>query len=328
MSSHHHHTTANKQVKDVTLTVGDDPTNTAHIQEGFIREIQRRFREFRGLIRQSVGYKNDALNLSSNADELEDTPPGKSLGAAAFIQWVKETFREVVLGSESISAVQAGEHWTASYLNAAAKQGWNQATGILFQKGVSVDNVPDDEILDIPVIKTALRGGTGRYYKAFADLKDISDETATEIGNIIEDGFQNGWNPKKMADEMTETVRNIEHTRAVTLARTETVNAHSQASIANYKRQGVNVVGHVSRFVTPDDALCPFCRRLRDVGFTISEFQSVVVEWRGQTYRVGIPSHPNGRCAPDPIVGGTPDDLESLEQRLQTALGDHTIINR
>lgn len=328
MYSKYNKTTANKDVGGVTLTVGNDPTNTAHIREGFIREIQRRFKRLRGLIRRSVGYQNDALNLSSNADELDNTPPGKELGKAEFVRWLKQTLGEVILETTGIAAIQQGEHWTASYLNAATKQGWNQATGILFQKGVSTENIADENIINLPVIKTALRGSTGRYYKTFSELKDITDDVATELEQTLEEGFQEGWNPRKMADKMTDRVRSLENTRAVTMARTETIYSHSQASIANYKQQGVGVVNHVSRFVTPDEKLCPFCRSIRDTAFTIPEFQSVVVEWRGQTYRVGTPSHPSGRCAPSPVIGMDSNQLDSLESRLDNALGDYTILSR
>jgi hypothetical protein len=324
--------TANKQVKDVTLTVGDDPTNTAHIREGFIRELQRRFSRLRGLVRKTVGYENDAFDLSANdetdGETQEDFPTGKTLGAAAFMTWLKKTINSVIFNPLPIPKVKAGEHWTARFLDQAAIKGFNQGTGILMQKGVSIENTPNDQILSIPRVRMALQGTDGNYQRAYFNLAEITEDLESDVRDILVEGFNNGWNPRRMADELTREIRAIERERAVTLARTETIRAHTDAALANYERNGVDVVGHVSRFVTPDNALCSFCRRLRDTPFTMSEFRNVVVEWRNKPYRVGIPSHPNGRCAPDPVVDMGNSSLDSLEERLSRALGKHTILTQ
>jgi len=57
MSQAHNKTTANEQVGPVTLTRGSDPSNTHTLQKEFLKEILRRLRRVRGLIRKT-GHGN------------------------------------------------------------------------------------------------------------------------------------------------------------------------------------------------------------------------------------------------------------------------------
>lgn len=108
----------------------------------------------------------------------------------------------------------------------------------------------------------------------------------------------------------------MQHTRAETLARTEVINAHSDAAIQEYEQAGAEVVNHTSRLTAQDEDVCAFCRALGGVPFTLQEFQTVTVQWGSQVMRVGIVSHPNDRCAPVPEVGLSADGLAPLEERI------------
>lgn len=286
--------TANRQGK---------ATSTA-VEEQFLREMRRRWRRVRGLIRKTVGYDNDALDLRANAEEREafDFPTDRGK-VEQFARWLREALRDEVLEPTPRGDVREGRHWMAAYISSAVVRGVNQSTGLLYQQGVNVENIPDEDIVNRPIFERTLRDLHQRTYE---NLESVTEETAPQVRDTLTTGLAEGWNPRKMARELTSEVSDIQATRAETLARTETINAHSEATLRNYERAGVDVVSHGEWQMTLDDDTCAFCRRLSGAELTLEEMSTGAVEFRGQVYRLSPPSHPNGRCAILPSVGGEP----------------------
>ncbi|WP_436933686.1 phage minor head protein [Halovenus marina] len=274
------------------------------VEEQFLREMHRRWKRVRGLVRRTVGYENDAFGLSANAEERESFDfPTDSGKIEQFTSWLTQALRDEVLDPLDRGEVADGQHWTAAYIRAAVVRGVNQSTGLLFQQGVSLENIPDDQIPTRPIFEQTLRD---LYTRTYENLETVTEEAAPQVRDTVTRGFAQGWNPRKMAREITAEVRDIQHMRAETLARTETINAHTESTLRNYERAGVDVVSHGEWQATQDDDTCAFCRRLSGAELTIDEMRSGTVEWRGQIYRLAPPSHPNGRCVILPSVGGEP----------------------
>lgn len=316
MSHAHNKPTANKQIGGVDVTKGADPNNVYQLEVEFVRDIQRRFREVRGVVRQTIGYENDAFNLSQNAEPVDvfdfPTDAGKRRAfRQQLAQWVEEAILEVV----SPLRVQQGDHWTAEYIENAYVRGIKTAQGRLMQEGVSLTADSRDEILEQAVNVRALEQ---LYTRTYENLENITETMADSVREELTRGFAEGWNPKKMADSITNEIRDIERTRAVTVARTETINAATDAQINEYQKMGVEGVQHVGRMTAKDESVCPFCRAIDDVTFTMAEFTTGAVTWGAQTMRLGIPSHPNGRCTVMPTVDV--GELEPLEERLPNTI--------
>jgi hypothetical protein len=321
MSTTPNKTTANKQIGGVTFTIGDDPRGTSQIVEEAIRELQRRFREFRGVLRTTVGYENDALRLTINqeAEEKEEfgaTEAGSFLLLGEFIRWVKEQLNAVLGLLLSPVEVQQGVHWLSGFLDNAVIQGVNQSTGLLFQSGIDIENIPNEDILDRTEFRNVLFGQSGRYYKSFNDFTNLRGDIVQTIRRETQRGIDQNWTPRKLADTLTKEVRTLERQRASTIVRTQMAAAHTDAALQNYERAGVGTVGHVGRVTAGDTSVCAFCRRIRDEAFTIPEFTNTVVQWRGKVYRVGIPSHPNGRCIVVPRPDVDVNELAPLSERV------------
>jgi SPP1 gp7 family putative phage head morphogenesis protein len=292
-------------------------TSTA-VEEQFLEEMRRRWRRVRGLVRRTVGYANDAFGLRANAEEREafDFPTNRGQ-AEAFIRWLRGALRDEVLGPLSLDAVREGRHWTAVYIRAAVVRGVNQSTGLLFQQGASLENIPDEDIPTRPIFARTLED---LYTRTYENLRGITETDADDIRETLTRGLGEGWNPRVVADALTREVRDLQRTRAETLARTETINAHSEATLRNYERAGVDVVGHGEWEATPDTRTCPFCRRLSGADLTIAEMRSGAVQWRGQVYRLQPPAHPNGRCVILPAVGAEPPTSPLAERVPGTVL--------
>jgi len=324
-------TTANEKVGPVTLTRGSDPSNTHSLQKEFLKEILRRLRRVRGLIRKTVGYENDALQLSSNQDDGEPvevfdfpTDQGK---VQAFMRTLREWLRENVIEVTNPIAVQNGEHFSAEFLRNAYVTGVQTAQGRLMSEGVSLTSSTPEEILERPI---SVRQLQQIYTRAFENLQDITEEMADTISKELTTAIRDGENPRKVADRLTDELRTLQNTRATTLARTEIINSHATAAVTEYEENGAEVVQHTARITAKDARVCPWCRALDDVPFTLDEFQSVTARWGSQIMRVGVVAHPNGRCSPVPKIGVDPDNLPPLEERIPDTIRgrDVTIISR
>lgn len=317
----------------------EDPTKTLDTRRQFIKAIERRFRRVRGIVRETVGYENDALHLTQDASStppprrgvpgqqsepgpVESFPVAQSALVAAFSAWFADLARRVILEPTSVTdrtpgpqalPVAAWDHWTVPFIDQAVAQGASQARGLLLQEGLNTTPLPDGGVREGERFHPQLRT---RYWSAFDELDGITTDMAEEIDRTLREGLDEGVNPDEMARRLTSEIRAIEHSRARTLARTETIFAHSHSAVERYRAAGVEGVAHVGRIVTPDDHLCAFCRRLSDEVFTLDEFMGTRALFRGQRYFVGTPGHPNCRCAPIPKPGVDADGLAPLEDRV------------
>jgi hypothetical protein len=320
--------TANEQVGQtgVRLTKGRNPSNTHGLQKALLRDLQRRLRQVRGAIRRTVGYENDALRLSANADpeasEGYDFPTLDGR-AQAFLRDLRSWLRGVLLGDNNRRVdVRNGDHWIAEYIREAYQVGISNGEGRLLQVGVSLTPSEPADALRRPITQQQL---SELYARAFEQLEDVTDAAARQLRQSLTGGLAEGANPRDIARRLNDDLQQIERSRLATIARTEIINSHADAAVAQYERHGADVVSHTSRLTAKDDDVCAFCRALDGVPFTLSEFQTVTVQWGTQPRRIGIPAHPNGRCSPMPEVGLSGDELPPLAERIPNEAGGRPI---
>lgn len=291
------------------------PSHTREIQRQFVTATRRRMRTVRGLVRRTVGYENDALGLTeggpttvfANAEPRErfDFPTQHGV-TEAFIRWLQEALREEALEPATLREVREGQHWSAPFVRAAVLAGVNQSTGILLQRGVSTENPPDSELLDRPIFARTLRD---LYQRTYGQLETVTEEAAPQVRETLTEGFARGWNPRRMTSEINGELEEIQRSRLETVARSETVNAHSTATLRNYRRAGVDVVSHGEWRDAGDSNVCAFCRALSGAELALDEMEDATVSWReesdhsAQTFRLLPPAHPNCRCTILPVIG-------------------------
>jgi SPP1 gp7 family putative phage head morphogenesis protein len=297
------------------VSLRNDPTRTVEIRRNYLQDIRGRFRRVSGAIRRTVGYENDAFSLAENeidAPEAYDFPTDKEK-TDAFIEDLKGWIDSEILEPANFSELRNGEHWTSEYITNAYVVGRNVAVGRLNQEGISAEAW---EIQELTQTRTSLKTLRDLWTRTFENLKDITDDMAESIRRELTEGFSQGENPSKIARRLTDEVKDIQRTRAETLARTEVVNSATDATLDEYEKAGVDTVSHGEWQTAMDSDVCSFCRRLNDERFKISEFrQNHTVVFRGSTYRLNFPAHPNGRCVPSPVVGFS-GELDPLEDRV------------
>lgn len=316
MSCQAHNPTAN-------ATLSGDPTNTLGIRQSFIDEAARRMRRVRGLVRTTVGYETDALQLKQDApdsltinaepkERFEFTTDAQRVNA--FARWLRGAIVDEVLAPVPITEVENGAHWTGTFVRDAYVTGYQQATGRLMQRGVSTEARDTDSILNLPVPATQLQQ---LYTRTFENLRTISREAAEPVRETLTRGLAEGWNPEKMATALNQELQSVNRSRLRTLARTEVINSHSEATLDRYESAGVDVVSHSEWATADDDRVCPICRPLEGREFTVDEMRDGSFELPGVSFEIQLrpPAHPNCRCTIMPVIGAEPPSTP-LEDRL------------
>lgn len=290
-----------------------DPTNTLTLRSQFERDLSGRLRTVRGIVSKTVGYENDALHLRQDAqladprENFPRLPPGQL--TKEFTKWFNEVLRDEVLEPMEVAHIRRGEHWTAAYLRQAYGRGWMDATSQLRDVGVDVDTQDVSAVFGLPAAERQLER---LYLRAYENLDGVTDSMAQTIREELTRGLDAGENPRVMARRLNGELDKLTNTRARTLARTEIINSHSDATLDRFERAGVSTVSHGEWSTAGDNRVCAICQSLEGKEFKIREFREGtfnfgadgedVADHLAGTYRLKPPSHPNGRCSILPVV--------------------------
>lgn len=279
-----------------------DPTNTTRIRRAFEQEINRRFSQLKKLIRQSL-VEADALALKTNevsalgkrafefrrsGDKVQD-----------FMDWLKraedDTIFSIIPGTPNRAAKDSA--WANIYLKSAYQQGLQQSASHMRAGGIKVSPEWADSAFFRPI--HADRLGLA-YTRTFTDLVGVTDVMDVAISRILSQGLGEGRNPVDMARDIVDKVDGIGRARARTIARTEVISAHAEASLNAYTEAGLSGVKVRAEWSTAgDDRVCDECADMEGKEFDIEDAHGM------------IPLHPNCRCAFIPVVG----DPEGKELR-------------
>lgn len=283
-----------------TNAARQDPTHTVTLRKRWEQEFGRRFRKLRGRIRKVI-VDDDGFGLRTNQRQFAFERSEDKV--AAFLDWLRRAQREEVIGvSEGVPINRAGRQaWTHIYVEAAYRSGVQQSANTLKSAGASVSDRWVDAAFNRPI--HADRLGLA-YTRVFSELEGITDAMDRQISRVLAAGIGRGAAPGDIARAINDRVSKIGMARAKTLARTEVISAHAEASLNSYEEAGVEGVDVLAELATAGDGkVCEECEALErqveaDGGWPLDRARGVV------------PVHPNCRCAWIPrVVNGTGIEL-------------------
>jgi SPP1 gp7 family putative phage head morphogenesis protein len=292
--------------------LAQDPTQTQTLRRELVGKMNKRFRRVRGLIRETV-VENDALHIGADARLADPRDAFRRLPderlADEFQAWLRDVLRAEVLEPLPLPRVRRGEHWLSKYIKLAYQSGARLAGRRLNAEGVSVEDQDVAAFIQLPVSQQQLKRV---YSRAYSNLKNITDDAATEIREELTEGLAAGDNPREMASRLNERVETLTNTRATVLARTEILESHNEAAISRYERAGVDSVSVSGEVLTAQDSrVCPLCEHIAGETFSMDEMRSETFTYEAGEdepsslsgeYRIQPPIHPQCRCSVIPIV--------------------------
>lgn len=266
-----------------------DPSRTTLIRSRYAAACTRRLKTVSSQIVTSI-VERDCFGLSGgflSAIRANDVTGYKQFAFTsdarkhdAFMDWLRQQIELEVLESVDRQGNSVEPTWQDVYVRAAYERGVTQAASSF---PAAVRPVTSGFFFQ-PVHASALEVLFTRNFEA---LKGVTDAMASTISRELTLGFAQGLPSIQLAKNLRDKVSGIGLVRARTLARTEVIHAHAQATLNVYEQMGVEEVGVEPEveFTTAGDAhVCPRCQALSGKVYTIKEARGV------------IPVHPNCRC--------------------------------
>ena len=157
------------------------------------------------------------------------------------------------------------------------------------------------------------------YQRNFEALRGITQEVDRQISRELAQGLAEGEHQNEIARRLTDRIDKIGKTRATTLARTEVMYAHNEATLTQYERlHGSDVELEIQAEVSTagDHAVCDICSPWDERTLTIQDAR-----------RDGPPFHPRCRCIVLPASERTEsvDELPEYIDPPQGEMPDETI---
>lgn len=272
-----------------------DPTRTLSLRRSFMQAMNGCFLRLNAALKDFLVTK-DALGLEDKPTSLVlhiakreyefKTDPQK---LTAFNDWFKEQVDALVLSPDP--GTPPGQPWTTQYVESAYRRGQLNAF-IAGRDFAKTDQTPESFLRSSfgqpeTMSKVSLLGT-----RTYEHLKGITATMSSDMSRILAQGLADGKGPEAIAKEMTGRIDSLSNTRAMTIARTEIINAHSEGQLDAFERLGVKELGVKAEWSTAgDERVCDLCAPLEGQVFSMEEARGM------------IPLHPNCRCAWIPFLG-------------------------
>lgn len=127
--------------------------------------------------------------------------------------------------------------------------------------------------------------------RVYTELKGVTDVMSQRMTRALTDGLVQGKSPREVARDINKQVDGIGRTRALAIARTETIRAHAEGQLDAMEELGVQEVNVAVEWSTAEDELvCPECEEMEGVVLSIDDAHNM------------IPRHPNCFVSPHVLI--------------------------
>ncbi len=261
--------------------------------------------------------------ITVNADNRVRLPMGELPGPRAFqfgtsaekadqlMEWFNRQAQRGILQRGTREQLGTGLRpaWTNLYIEDTYKRGVQRARYEMGRAGYAVPSIEASGGIGVAM---AVPGHVDRvgiaYSRTFQELRGITATMDTQISRVLAQGLADGDGPRLLARKLVKTITgpvgNLDLTdtlgrfmpakrRAIILARTETIRAHHQGMIQEYRNWGVAGVTVQAEWSTAgDDRVCPDCLAMEGRIFTLDQISNL------------IPLHAQCRCIALPTMPG------------------------
>lgn len=268
----------------------NDPTGTISIVNAYKKDLLARWAEIDRVLWEMFAV-DDTLNMGGGRQgllnvvrkpskfEFPTDIPGK---ADAFDEWLRGALDSEVL---------APAGYQNKYVRAAYSKGVDHADRAIRARGgvPLADSI--QQTFNQPIHRSKLQM---LYSRNFRELKGVTDASAQALSRIVTEGLATGTNPLDTAREIRKSINTIGRNRSITIARTETIRTHAEATLNRFQQAGITEVSgraEAAEFTTAgDDRVCPDCADLDGRTFKMDDARGI------------IPVHPSCRCAWLPVI--------------------------
>jgi SPP1 gp7 family putative phage head morphogenesis protein len=271
------------------MSTAADPSRTKTLRKEFGQRLRGVFARINSQAREDIVQK-DKLGIRNSLVANRPPNPVHDLSFETDDRKV-EAFRNWLRDQERRGRVDVFTRNDNSYIRSAYGRGVKHADAKLREQGAELPERDIQEAFNRPIHQEQLQT---LYTRTFTEWEGVAEATNQQISRELADGLAQGENPTKIARRISDRVDKIGKTRATTLARTEVIRSHADATLNRYEELGVEKVAGEAEFQTAGDSrVCPICAGLNGDVYTLKDARGL------------IPVHSLCRCAWLPVVGDT-----------------------
>lgn len=262
-----------------------DPTRTKTVRREYGRRLRGAYERVNARIREGI-VEDDVFDLrdSGSLTAAERPPDLSHLSDAEKVEQFEEWLDDA-LDSETIEVIDRGDN---TYIQRAYERGVERSDVELRKDGFDIPQTEAAAVIQKPIHQRKL---DVLFRRNYSELDGLNDEMARRLTRELANGLSEGLNPRDMARNISGEM-SVAKNRATLIARSETVRAHSQASIERYREMGIEEVGlepEVELATATDQRVCQQCAEAAQQGpWDLDEFE-------GSEFQP--PIHPNCRCS-------------------------------
>jgi len=270
-----------------------DPTRTTTIRKKYAQRLRGWLARLNAVIREAITQTDVfSMNQSDPVPPNVFAFPRDDQKTEAFLRWLRR--------QEETGLLEIVTKNDNAFVRSSYERGVEHATQSLRGEGLDVPEENVANIFNLPIHQETV---SFLFTRNFEELNGITEAMNQRISRELANGFQRGENPRKIARSITSSVDEVGKRRSTTLARTEVIRAHSEATLNRFERFDVDEVTVQAEWSTAADLrVCPICKALEGETFTVQDARSGSFTFQEQEYPVRPPAHPNCRCALLPVV--------------------------
>lgn len=290
-----------------------DPTKTLTLRNAWVNAMKARFNKFRAIVKKAI-LEDDCFGLIDPTSDIKrivtqelSTKGRKAFDFSltsdkviSFMKWLRTQEEDGILELIHMPRMgeSLGEPWTNIFVKDSYERGVQRARYELGSAGYAVKSIEETggiaAAMSNPFHVDRL---SSLYLRTYSDLQGITHAMDSQISKVLAQGLADGDNPITLAKKMNYVISGMGENlgitdsigrfipaerRAAMLARTETIRAHAQGTLQEFKVWGAVGVNVEAEWVTAGFNVCPECLKLAKEGpYTIEKAMGM------------IPAHPN-----------------------------------
>jgi len=297
------------------MALNKHPTKTFRIEKAWLSQINRRFGEFKKVVKGKLKDLNKTAMVLNAAEPFALNPQQ----IQAFMLFYQQQINELITGTAS------PPNWQAQYQLQSYQRGIERGMASLRAQGI---NVPDlstatttaasltpasftatpslataGAIIQQPIHQESLEF---LYSRSYDKLKGWTDAMTGQTREILTDGVQRGLGITEITKQMVERI-GVAKSSAERIARTETIQSFQRAQINNATQVSDELGEQILvRWITADDG------RVRDLH---ASWHGEVMTPQEAMRRINISPY-NCRCATIDVIeeANTPEIQEKFDK--------------
>lgn len=247
-----------------------DPTRTTLLRNKFVADMGARFtRVSNASWRFMVTDDSLVLNYEFKSD------PAK---LEAYKKWLKEQVDKQLIVVSNTETPWTDEYIQSSY-KAATVRSWED---VRKKQGKGTASEAKKEFMSsfsLPVTQHRLQL---LYTRCWDALVGVTQQMGAELSRTLADGLVHGLGAREVGKNIAAAI-GVSKNRAMTIARTELINAYAEGQLDTFDKLGISKLGAMVEHLTAGDKrVCPRCQSLN------GKIYNSTADARGL-----IPVHPN-----------------------------------